>query len=275
MPDMVMRSHRITAGGVPVRWEEAGAGFPVVFVHGIPTAPAMWRDVVPLVRGARCLAFEMVGYGHSIPQGLGRDISVAQQAAYLDAWLDALAIDRAVLVGHDLGGGVAQIAAVRHPSRCAGLVLVNAIGYDSWPIPAVRLLRRVGALGALPDRAARLFLAAFLRRGHDNAAGARAALELYWPAYAAHGGAAALLRQMRSLRTEDTLTVAADLPTLGVPARVVWGTDDPFQKIDHGARMARDLRADLERVEGGRHWIPEDHPGTVAAAVTAVVEAAS
>jgi pimeloyl-ACP methyl ester carboxylesterase len=45
---------------------------------------------------------------------------------------------RAVLVGHDLGGGVAQIAAVRAPGRCAGLVLANSIGYDSWPIPSVR-----------------------------------------------------------------------------------------------------------------------------------------
>jgi pimeloyl-ACP methyl ester carboxylesterase len=56
--------------------------------------------------------------GGSIPAGRGRDLSVARQAGHLIDWLDAVGIDRAVLVGHDLGGGVAQIAAVRPPDRC-------------------------------------------------------------------------------------------------------------------------------------------------------------
>lgn len=89
---------------IPMRWLEHGEGFPVVFVHGIPTTPALWRSVMPRVDG-RCLAFEMVGYGDSIPAGRGRDISVARQADYLLDWLDALEIERAVFVGHDLGGG--------------------------------------------------------------------------------------------------------------------------------------------------------------------------
>jgi pimeloyl-ACP methyl ester carboxylesterase len=65
---------------------------------------------------------------------------MARQADHLLAWLDHLDIERAVLAGHDLGGGVAQIAAVHQPRWCAGLVLANAICYDSWPIPSVRAL---------------------------------------------------------------------------------------------------------------------------------------
>ena len=52
-----------------MRWVQAGAGFPVVLVHGIPTSPALWRHVLPQVRGGRLLAFEMVGYGDSILAG--------------------------------------------------------------------------------------------------------------------------------------------------------------------------------------------------------------
>lgn len=63
-----MESQQATVRGMPLRWQEAGQGFPVVFVHGVPTGPALWRHVVPLVDGARCLAFEMVGYGQSIPR---------------------------------------------------------------------------------------------------------------------------------------------------------------------------------------------------------------
>jgi pimeloyl-ACP methyl ester carboxylesterase len=65
-------------------------------------------------------------YGDSIPAGRERDLSVAHQTDYLLAGLDALEIDRAVFVGHDLCGGVAQIAAVREPDPCAGIVLTNA-----------------------------------------------------------------------------------------------------------------------------------------------------
>ena len=143
-----MQEQQATVRGVPMRWTEAGEGLPVVLVHGIPTRPALWRHVLPQVQGGRCLAFELVGYGNSIPAGRDRDISVARQADYLLGWLEQLGVQRAVLVGHDLGGGVAQVAAVREPRRCAGLVLTNSICYDSWPIPSVR-----AAGGQAGDRA--------------------------------------------------------------------------------------------------------------------------
>ena len=136
-----MESRSCTVDGIEMRWEESGQGFPLVLVHGIPTSPALWRRVVPRLSGFRCLAWEMVGYGASIPQGRDRDISVSGQADHLAAWLRALNIPRAILAGHDLGGGVVQIAAVRHPGICAGLLLTNAICYDSWPIPSVKAMQ--------------------------------------------------------------------------------------------------------------------------------------
>jgi pimeloyl-ACP methyl ester carboxylesterase len=120
-------------------------------VHGVPTSPALWRHVMPLVPG-RCLAFEMTGYGSSIPDGEGRDLSLAAQAERLLRWLDALDVPPPVLVGHDLGGGVAQIAAVRRPDRFSGIVMTNAVCYDSWPIPSVKAMQRgAGVLRLLPQ----------------------------------------------------------------------------------------------------------------------------
>ena len=97
------------------RWLETGEGVPIVLIHGIPTSPELWRRVMPLVPGPRLLAWEMVGFGRSWSQGVGADISVKAQAGHLFRWLDDAGIDKAVLVGHDLGGGVAQVAAVRQP----------------------------------------------------------------------------------------------------------------------------------------------------------------
>lgn len=141
-----MQSQSAIIDGIDMRWEEQGEGLPVVFIHGIPTSPALWRHVVPLVTQAHCLAFEMVGYGESIPAGRERDISVGRQADYVAAWLAQLNITQAVFAGHDLGGGVAQLVAVRYPELCGGLFLTNSIGYDSWPIPSVKAMRAMAPL---------------------------------------------------------------------------------------------------------------------------------
>ena len=108
-----MQTHTARVEDITMRWEETGSGDPVILIHGIPTCPALWRDVAPLIRNRRVLAWEMPGYGASIPEGRDRDISVGTQADYLVAWMRAQGIHRAILAGHDLGGGVAQIAAVR------------------------------------------------------------------------------------------------------------------------------------------------------------------
>lgn len=263
-----MRSQTATIDGVPVRWDETGTGPTVVLVHGIPTSPELWRHVVPRLSGARVLAFEMVGYGRSILAGRGQDLSIAAQARYLNGLLEHLALDQVVMVGHDLGGGVAQIAAVDRPERVAGLVLTNGIAYDSWPIPSVKLLRAMPALTArLPAPALKAVLGSLFVRGHDDLAIARESLALHHAHYAAADGAAGLARQVSALDVNDTLAVADRLPELDVSARVVWGLADRFQKAHYGERLARDLRTRPIGIPGGKHFTPEDHPEVVARAV--------
>lgn len=269
-----MEAHTVEVDGVRMRWIERGEGTPVVLVHGLPTSPALFRRVMDEVRGARLFAWEMVGYGESIPSGRDRDISVARQARYLLAWMKAIGIPRAVLVGHDLGGGVVQIAAVRAPEQCAGLVLVDSIAYDAWPVPIVRAARAIAPIVArTPMRALRLVLGRVLSLGHDVPSVARESMELHLRAYAKHDGARALIRQLASLDTRDTLAVADELAKLRrVPCRVVWGAADPFLKLRWGVRLARDLGCELTSIEGASHFLPEDHPDAVASAIRDVVD---
>ncbi|MDP8932015.1 MAG: alpha/beta fold hydrolase [Actinomycetota bacterium] len=269
---MAWETRRARVKGVPLRWEESGEGLPVVFIHGIPTGPALWRDVIPKVEGAHCLVFEMVGYAESIPEGRERDISVSRQADYLLAWLDELGTEQAVFVGHDLGGGVAQIAAVRAPQRCAGLVLTNSICYDSWPIPSVKALRSASPLvRRLPDVLIKTMIASLLLRGHDDLRRARESLAIHWRPYEQFDSASAMARQVEALNVRDTLAIVDQLATLDVPARVVWGAADAYQKVTYGHRLAGDLRTELRRIEGGKHFTPEDHPDAIAAATNEVV----
>lgn len=253
-------------------WIEKGEGLPVILLHGIPTSPELWRHVIPLLSGVRTLAWEMVGYGASIPAGKGRDISVAQQAEYLAAWLRQLGIGPAVFVGHDLGGGVAQIAAIRHRELCRGLLLTNVIGYDSWPIPSVNAMKATAPLmRQLPSPLFKLVLKTLFYRGHDDREKAREAYRTHAPNYLQAGGAAALIRQIEQLDVKDTLEVCDELPRLDVPARIVWGEADSFQKLKYAERFARDLKAPLRTIPGGKHFTPEDHPAVVAEEIMRLV----
>jgi pimeloyl-ACP methyl ester carboxylesterase len=226
------------------------------------------------VNGARCMAWEMVGYGASIPEGEGRDISVARQAGYLADWMREVGLaGGAVVVGHDLGGGVAQILAVRHPELVRGLVLTNCISYDNWPIPPVRAIRASGpATARLPEPVFRLVYDAFLLGLHDDRRLARESAAEHRPYYEAAGGAAALVRQARSLDARDTLEISGRISELDVPARLVWGAADRFLKIGYGYRLAYELGGKIERIEGGKHFVPEDHPEEVAAAINGLLD---
>jgi pimeloyl-ACP methyl ester carboxylesterase len=130
-----------------------------------------------------------------------------------------------------------------------------------------------GRRGAAPARPAVQadFFRAWLRHGHDSSEQAEAALETYWPHYARNGGAA-FARQIEALDVRDTLAVADRRPDLNLPARVVWGTADRFQSIEVGERLARDLNAPLRRIEGARHFTPEDHPEVVAEEINLLLE---
>lgn len=258
---------------IEMSWRESGEGPVVIAVHGIPTSPELWRDVLPRLSGVRALAWEMVGYGLSIDEGRDRDISVSAQADYLAAWMKHLGIENAILVGHDLGGGVVQQLAVRYPKMCCGLFLTNAIGYDSWPILSVKLLQKTAALSMhMPDAMFKGLIGSMFARGHDSAEAAAAAYRVHGARYLENDGAAALIRQVISLDVEDTLSICGRLSELGVPSRLVWGEADDFQKVEYARRFARDLNAPLRLIPGGKHFTPEDHPIIIAEEIMKLVK---
>lgn len=268
---MMERTARVS--DIDMRWLETGSGFPVVLIHGIPTSPELWRHVVPQLEGCRVLAWEMVGYGESMAAGEGEDLSISKQADYLASWLNSLEIRQALLVGHDLGGGVTHILAVRQPDLVAGLVLTNTIGYDSWPIPSVKAMRAArGAIRHLPPKAVAGFLRSFFYRGHDDRSMAAESADIHLRRYERNGGPAALARQVAALNVNDTLAVQDRISQIQVPGAVVWGEADQFQKIRYGERFARDLKAPLHRIPGGKHFTPEDHPRDLAAAIREILE---
>ena len=154
----------------------------------------------------------------------------------------------------------------------SGLLLTNAISYDSWPVPLVSAVAKTGGVAKhAPDGSFHQLLKMMFSKGHETDAAAEAAFDAHAPHYAQHGEAEAFVRQAQSLDVEDTKAIADKLPTLNIPARIVWGADDEFQKLEYGERLAKDLNAPLRRIEGGKHFTPEDHPDLLAEEINALI----
>lgn len=121
-------------------YREVGAGpTPMVFLHGNPTSSYLWRHILPVVgTSGRCLAPDLIGMGESGKPDI--DYSFADHARYLDAWFDALGLDRVVLVGHDWGGALAFDWAARHPGRAIGIAFTETIvkptSWEEFPAEA-------------------------------------------------------------------------------------------------------------------------------------------
>src|SRR5262245_27244933 len=137
----MIAKRRVAVLDSEMAYVDAGAGRPVVFLHGNPTSSFLWRDVIPHVEPlGRCVAPDLIGMGDSgrAPAGSYR---FADHARYLDAWLDAMALTGEVtLVAHDWGSALAFHWARRHPGRVRALVYMEAIvrplTWDEWPANA-------------------------------------------------------------------------------------------------------------------------------------------
>jgi haloalkane dehalogenase len=125
--------------GTTMAYVDAGAGDPIVFLHGNPTPSYLWRDIIPhLLPFGRCLAPDYVGMGNSgaAPDGRYR---FADHQRYLDAWFEALGLSRnVILVVHDWGSALGFSWAQRHPERVKAIIYMEAIvrpflSWDEWP----------------------------------------------------------------------------------------------------------------------------------------------
>jgi pimeloyl-ACP methyl ester carboxylesterase len=120
-----------------VSYFDDGAGEPVILIHGIPTWGYIWHQLIAeLVRTNRVLAPDLIGFGYS-DKSDRFDRSIARQAEFIDDWMRGIAIERAHIVAHDIGGGVALRLATLFPERVASLCVMNTVCYDSWPIEAM------------------------------------------------------------------------------------------------------------------------------------------
>ncbi len=113
----------LKVGSEQIYYIERGQGLPIVFIHGAGSSHLIWgAQVSALGRVSRAIALDLPGHNKSA--GVGCDSIEAYRELVL-GFLDALSIRRAVLVGHSMGGAIAQSVTLAQPDRVAALALIG------------------------------------------------------------------------------------------------------------------------------------------------------
>jgi pimeloyl-ACP methyl ester carboxylesterase len=264
-----MELETIAIHGNDIGYRSVGQGPVVLLIHGMAGSSETWDPILePLGRSATALAPDLLGHGGSAkPRG---DYSLGALASSLRDLLNALGHDRATIVGHSLGGGVAMQFAYQFPERCDRLVLVSAGGLGKEVSPLLRALSLPGAelvlsLGCAPGiRDAGASVGRFLTKVGVRPAPAASQI---WRSYASLSDAEARTAFFHTLRAvidaggqrvsaEDRLYLASLLPTL-----IVWGDRDRIIPVAH-ARAAHEAMpgSRLEIFPGAGHYPHRDDP---------------
>jgi pimeloyl-ACP methyl ester carboxylesterase len=267
------RRHFLTLHGQRMAYLEAGDGPPVLLIHGIAEAAWAWEVVIPALAGRhRVIAPDLLGHGQSAkPRG---DYSLGNQATLIRDLMISLDIDRATLIGHSLGGGIAMQFAYQHPERCERMVLIASGGLGQDVTFVLRSLGLPGAELVAPlvlsntTRDLMLGIAHWLgRRGLKASPGQRA----LWRSYAGLTEPAtrdAFIATVRAVIDQRGQRVSA-LERLylaeAMPTMLLWGDKDRIIPVSHALAAHDEMPGSrMEIVSGAGHFIQLERPDYVA-----------
>lgn len=232
----------VRAGDHWVHFRAAGDGPPLVLLHGFGVWGFTWRhNFEALAARHRVYAPDLPGWGLSEKRARA-DYSLRAQCAALEAFLDAVGVSSAALVGNSMGGEIAWRFALSRPDRVDALVLLASSAYiDTLPALGRWLPRLPGAAWAARLLVGnRRFIAKAMRIAYHSPDRlvTRAAIEGY--ALPVHTPAA-MAGFLSALASADFGAEWRRLPELRRPALLVWGENDPWVPLSHGRRMAGDI----------------------------------
>jgi pimeloyl-ACP methyl ester carboxylesterase len=233
--EMELHGHRVI-------YRVAGNGPPVVLIHGMVNSSRHWEEVaLRLADRYTVIAPDLIGHGDSA--AVRGDYSLGAHAASIRDMLAVIGIDRATIVGHSLGGGVAMQFFYQFPQRTERLVLVSSGGLGHEVSPLLRSAALPGMNGLIGLIAHRNILDALwelgkrLRaRGHGKGVYIQAIVRALRP-LEQPGARAAFLHTLRSVidvhgqrvSARDRLYLLSSMPTL-----IVWGERDNTIPLEHG-----------------------------------------
>ncbi|MBL6749218.1 MAG: alpha/beta fold hydrolase [Nevskia sp.] len=269
-----------------IAYVERGSGPVALFVHGLPLCGYQWRGQLDdLAPQRRCIALDLMGLGYS-QVGAQQQVTLGTQAQMVAAFLDALNIERADLVGNDTGGGVCQIFAARHPARARSLSLTNCEVHDLWPNALLTAFYQGVAAGAFGELMQQMLGDVGLARQQLAIAYEQAGalspqdLQVHLQPLAASAERLELFRKFSNWADSraELVDAAPRLQASGIPAQVIWGEADVIFDTAPSLAWLRGNLGGLRKlttVPRAMLFFPEEHPRLVSTVLRAFWEECS
>lgn len=246
----------------------------LLMLHGIPTNALLWRHVQRYLSDKyQSYALDMIGYGESDMPLNNFKHSLVNQAEMVKQIIEGLHLKGNVaLVGHDHGGGVAQIVASKYPEYISRLVLIDPVCFDQWPVCEVEGL---AALDGAPDEMLQQAMVqavanfpSLMRMGSYEGTpftdkNCKNNYLKFWGRGPGLTGFKSLIRVSADAQQSDT---DIDYTRIVCPTLVIWAENDNFMSRDGAARLKNAIKGPtrLQYIERAGHWVQEDRPEAVA-----------
>lgn len=269
-------AREIDLHGHRAMYRTAGSGPPVILIHGMINSSRHWRKVaLGLADSYTVIAPDLIGHGGSAtPRG---DYSLGAHAAAIRDLMTAIGIEKATIVGHSLGGGVAMQFFYQFPQRTERMILISSGGLGrevSAPlrgvaIPGSDLLLALAVnravVGGL-DRAGRLLSMAGSRFGTYLQAIARAIRPLTRAGQ--RRAFRETLRAVIDIRGQKVSATDRLYLLDGVPTLLVWGERDGTIPPEHGRHAHAAIDGSrFEMLPDVAHFPNLEAPETLAAVI--------
>jgi pimeloyl-ACP methyl ester carboxylesterase len=264
-----------------VQGAEYGTDGAIVLLHDIPAGAFTWEGIMGQLGGLKraVYAIDMLGFGQS-ERPWPADTSIWGQADVLSYLIRDLQLTNFILVGHGLGGGVAQVLATRLVrQQTAALVLVDSVSYlhtfaDNWPLTDMEKRRDFDA----PQNTELDDLIKDLREtlpaGTTNPKAFANVIKDYVEPWNNEHGKELLFQQIRNLIPYYLNSVSSDLRVLGKPTLIIWGEKDEQTPLSYAERLHRDIPdSQLVTLPNAGHLSLFDAPNGVADALNAFIQA--
>ncbi len=246
-----------------------------MLLHNILGGAFVWHDILPQLAGTNraVYAIDMLGYGES-DHPWPADTSIWGHADALAFLFNQLNLTNIVLVGHGMGGGVAQVLATRLSSeRVAALVLIDTICYEytfppNWPLPDMKKSQDPDAPKQTKVEDMMHELQETIPNGTQNADRFKDVMNDYIGHWNSELGKEMLFQQIRLLIPSYSNSVATDLKVMGKPTLIIWGEYDRQIPLKYAQRLHHDIpESHLVIIPGAGHMILFDAPDQVAGAL--------
>lgn len=258
-----------------VQGKEYGTDGAIVLLHDIPAGAFSWQGVISQLAGLKraIYAIDMLGYGQSDHPWPG-DTSVWGHADVLSYLLKDLNLTNIVLVGHGLGGGVAQILATRlYHEQTAALVLIDTICYqhafaEDWPLPEMEKRRDFDAPKQTEVEDVIRDLRLALPKAVVNTKDFNKVINDYIEPWNSELGKEVLFQHIRLLISYYVNAVSTDLQVFGKPTLIIWADKDEQMPLKYAERLHREISGSkLVIVPNAGHLVIFDAPGAVSKAL--------